>query len=233
MESPSQWPGITRSSISGGRTWMLTISGIWPRRSLPLVGRRALKQDRLARMAQREYGDAWEILEQLLRYQNPFVQMLLDRPFEGSSSEPEDIPRPWDSCHELAVGDAGARLRELARLQRATLCESMACIEAQTMAGSAQGGRVDVQPADAAGGGFADFGLTSDLEPVEMHVEEWAKKNVGWACCNGFWRGALILDFGKDLPSFARQVHLLPARQFVYDLSEAFRGPLTQFGELG
>lgn len=41
MRSPSQCPGIKRSSISGGRTWMLTLSGIWPRRSLPLErGRR-------------------------------------------------------------------------------------------------------------------------------------------------------------------------------------------------
>lgn len=30
-----QCPGTKRSSISGGRTWMLTISGIWPRRSTP------------------------------------------------------------------------------------------------------------------------------------------------------------------------------------------------------
>ena len=28
IKSPSQWPGISRSSTSGGRTWMLTISGI-------------------------------------------------------------------------------------------------------------------------------------------------------------------------------------------------------------
>jgi hypothetical protein len=27
--------GISRSSISGERTWMLIISGIWPRRSTP------------------------------------------------------------------------------------------------------------------------------------------------------------------------------------------------------
>jgi len=28
MKSPSQWPGMTRSFTSGGRTWMLTMSGI-------------------------------------------------------------------------------------------------------------------------------------------------------------------------------------------------------------
>ena len=31
----AQWPGVKRSSTSGGRTWMLTRSGIWPRRSTP------------------------------------------------------------------------------------------------------------------------------------------------------------------------------------------------------
>src|SRR5437773_12246913 len=35
MKSPSQWPGITPSSTSGGLTWMLTISGNCPLRSLP------------------------------------------------------------------------------------------------------------------------------------------------------------------------------------------------------
>ena len=37
MRSPSQWPGNWRSSISGGRTWMLSMSGILPLRSLPLL----------------------------------------------------------------------------------------------------------------------------------------------------------------------------------------------------
>lgn len=77
---------------------------------------------------------------------------------------------------------------------------------------------------------FAGQDISSPPQ-VKMHVEEWAKKNIGWGRCNGFWRGALVLDFGKDLPSFAREVHILPARQFVYDLSEAFRGPLAQLGE--
>ncbi len=35
MKSPSQWPGITRLLTSAGPTWMLTISEIRPRRSVP------------------------------------------------------------------------------------------------------------------------------------------------------------------------------------------------------
>ena len=37
MRSPSQCPGNWRASISGGRIWMLSMSEIWPRRSLPLM----------------------------------------------------------------------------------------------------------------------------------------------------------------------------------------------------
>ena len=66
---------------------------------------------------------------------------------------------------------------------------------------------------------------------VRAHVAEFAQENISWASCNGFWRGALVIDFGKDLPGFARTVHLLPAAQFVRELSEAFRGPLVQIGE--
>lgn len=43
IRSPSQCPGISLSFTSGGRTWMLTISGICPRQSSPAErGRRVL-----------------------------------------------------------------------------------------------------------------------------------------------------------------------------------------------
>jgi hypothetical protein len=138
---------------------------------LPTVGWQALKQDRLARMAQREYGDAWEILEQLLRYQNPVVEMLLDRPFEGSSSEPEDIPRPWNSQHEFALGDASARLREYVELQRATLRDSLNCVEMLKIASVGPGSsQASVQrSAGAPTNAFADFDLCpgSAAEPFD------------------------------------------------------------------
>ena len=54
MKSPSQCPGMTRSSTSGGRRWMLTISGIWPRRSAPrLRGMRVLRPWRKQAMSWR------------------------------------------------------------------------------------------------------------------------------------------------------------------------------------
>jgi hypothetical protein len=44
MRSPSQWPGIRRSSTFGGRTWMLMASNGYPRRALPREGRFRLLQ---------------------------------------------------------------------------------------------------------------------------------------------------------------------------------------------
>lgn len=37
MRSPSKWPGNFLSSTPGERTWMLSMSGIWPRLSWPLL----------------------------------------------------------------------------------------------------------------------------------------------------------------------------------------------------
>lgn len=62
-------------------------------------------------------------------------------------------------------------------------------------------------------------------------INGFAEKNVSWTQCNGFWRGALVVDFHKDIPAFARDLHLLPSAQFVRELSDAFRGPLVQMGE--
>lgn len=66
---------------------------------------------------------------------------------------------------------------------------------------------------------------------VRIHVEDHAKPNVAWTHCQGFWRGALVIAFGKDLPPFYRVVHALPARDFVADVAEAFRGRLVEIGE--
>jgi len=66
---------------------------------------------------------------------------------------------------------------------------------------------------------------------VRIHVEDHAKANVAWSSYQGFWRGALVIDFGKDLPAFCEGIHALPARDFVAEVAEAFRGPLAEVGE--
>ncbi|HJY75556.1 MAG TPA: hypothetical protein VKE95_02940 [Burkholderiales bacterium] len=67
---------------------------------------------------------------------------------------------------------------------------------------------------------------------VKVHVAEHAESNVAWKRCHGYWRGALIIDFGKNLPSFVDGNHALPAKDFVTEIGEAFRGPIVEIGEL-
>jgi hypothetical protein len=66
---------------------------------------------------------------------------------------------------------------------------------------------------------------------VRAHIEENAGANIGWTNYQGFWRGGLVIDFGKDLPAFVENKHLLPEARLVTELAEAFRGPLVEVGE--
>ncbi|RUR65448.1 hypothetical protein EJP67_00075 [Variovorax guangxiensis] len=66
---------------------------------------------------------------------------------------------------------------------------------------------------------------------VRAQVEGFARKNIDWTECLGFWRGGLVIDFGKDLPGFVESVHRLPARAFVEALQDVFRGPVVEIGE--
>ncbi|MDP9605124.1 UNVERIFIED_ORG: hypothetical protein J2W38_004937 [Variovorax paradoxus] len=75
----------------------------------------------------------------------------------------------------------------------------------------------------------SDYGLKPPV--VRAQVEGFALKHIGWTECLGFWRGGLVIDFGKDLPGFVESVHRLPARAFVEALQDAFRGPVVEIGE--
>ena len=71
-----------------------------------------------------------------------------------------------------------------------------------------------------------------DVPPtIRAHVQEYAKAQITWTDCLGYWRGGLVLDFGKDLPAFAEGVQALPSRAFVTALSDAFRGRLIEIGD--
>ncbi len=67
---------------------------------------------------------------------------------------------------------------------------------------------------------------------VKIIIEDEAEPHLAWKQYQGYWRGALILDFNKDLPDFVESLHRLPARDFVAALAEAFRGPLVEVGEI-
>jgi hypothetical protein len=77
---------------------------------------------------------------------------------------------------------------------------------------------------------FPSTGVTSP-PVVVAHVEKHARPNVASRNCQGYWRGGLIIDFGKDLPSFTDDVHMLASRDFVTAISEAFRGSIVEVGE--
>ena len=66
---------------------------------------------------------------------------------------------------------------------------------------------------------------------VKIHVADHAEKNVAWSNYRGFWRAALVIDFGKDLPAFARGQHVLPNQEFVKAVSEAFGARIAEVGE--
>lgn len=77
---------------------------------------------------------------------------------------------------------------------------------------------------------FPSTGITSP-PVVVAHIEEHAKANVAWQNYQGYWRGGVVIDFGKDLPRFTDGLHSLPSRDFVGAISTAFRGLIVEVGE--
>ena len=77
---------------------------------------------------------------------------------------------------------------------------------------------------------FPATGITSP-PVVTAHIADHAQANVAWQDYQGYWRGAVVIDFGKDLPSFTDEVHQLPSRDFVAAISTAFRGSIVEVGE--
>jgi hypothetical protein len=67
---------------------------------------------------------------------------------------------------------------------------------------------------------------------VNMHIEPAFERHIGWHDYAGFFRAALVLDCNKDLPKFADGKHLLPGRDFVDAISDAFGSPVIEFGRV-
>lgn len=68
--------------------------------------------------------------------------------------------------------------------------------------------------------------------PPEVDVEFYEGKKVEGPF-HGFWRCALRIDFGKDLPKFCEGQGLMENNEFVNDLEQAFGCKLVQIGEIG
>jgi len=67
---------------------------------------------------------------------------------------------------------------------------------------------------------------------LDVVVEDKARAHVASTNWPGWWRGALVIEFGKDLPAFVEGMHTLPNREFVRAVSEAFRGAVVEVGEI-
>ena len=70
-----------------------------------------------------------------------------------------------------------------------------------------------------------DTAARVDNVPREWSIVDKLEKVVNLAL------GANNSDFGKDLPSFTDDVHMLASRDFVAAISEAFRGSIVEVGE--
>lgn len=95
---------------------------------LGIGGNQALRRNILVGQTDREYGRAWEILEQMLQ-QNPFVQVMLDRPFSCCASECEGIARPVGSSSKFCRDGGASNLQQLLRCQRSYLLASLSRLQ--------------------------------------------------------------------------------------------------------
>lgn len=77
---------------------------------------------------------------------------------------------------------------------------------------------------------FSSEGATT-LPVVEVHIADHSMHSSAWKSCLGYWRAAVVIDFGKDLPSFSKEIHALPLRDFVADVGVALRAPVLEIGE--
>lgn len=66
---------------------------------------------------------------------------------------------------------------------------------------------------------------------VELVMEKELEKQVTWTGLLGYWRGALVIEFNKDVPAFAEKIQVLPNRRFVRDIEDAFGARIEEIGE--
>jgi hypothetical protein len=67
---------------------------------------------------------------------------------------------------------------------------------------------------------------------VDVEIHEPHRPNIAWTEYSGFWRCAVILDCGKDLPKFVVGKHTLPSQRFLEQIAGALRSPIVEVGEI-
>jgi hypothetical protein len=78
------------------------------------------------------------------------------------------------------------------------------------------------------------YNCSINATPPEVHISvEEKEKVIGEQNFLGFWRTALILDFGKDLPALSdKYLFKLENEKFLSELEQAFESPLMHIGEI-
>lgn len=69
-----------------------------------------------------------------------------------------------------------------------------------------------------------------DHPVVKTHLGKHWSELYEWESYHGYWRGGVVLDFGKDLPKFCETRRTLASAEFVAELAAAFRGPIVEVG---
>jgi hypothetical protein len=75
----------------------------------------------------------------------------------------------------------------------------------------------------------------SSVATSPPQVNVWvADKNriLGGRAFPGFWRMALIIDCGKDLPALGDDFYIIPEREFVNELEVAWGSQIVEVGEV-
>jgi hypothetical protein len=74
---------------------------------------------------------------------------------------------------------------------------------------------------------------TATLPPqVEVDIYAPHRSHIVWSKYSGYWRGAVVLDCGKDLPKLVDGRHTLPSQAFLQQIADAFRSSIIEVGEI-
>lgn len=85
-------------------------------------------------------------------------------------------------------------------------------------------------PVSKAFDAYLVHGEYAGVPEMNIHVSKNFPELYDWSDYAGYWRGAVMLDFGKSLPGFCEKLRQLPTRDFVNELASAFRGPIAEIG---
>jgi hypothetical protein len=77
------------------------------------------------------------------------------------------------------------------------------------------------------------YNCSINATPPDVHVSvEDKERIIGDQNFLGYWRTALVFDFGKDLPALGDKLFKLENEKFLDELERAFECPLIQIGEI-